>query len=328
MHVSVLAPSLSFPSAAVTVAGTAPSSTLIPCPSCPTPPAEACTASLELPTLHRCLTPANRANYERAVHDALSRALGGGGNGGPGRSHAGDAADADDEVLRCPFCPFTAVRPRSFPLALPLGRPTWSGLLALPLAVAVLALFMLATVHAPALLAFLPPAGPFAGAENGEGEGEGEDEASVFAPLTTLVRSTAHVKLVVRRAAHRLGGPVLRCRARACGRLSCVACGGEVWEGEAECGCLAGGGGGRSKKEGKEGADEGEKGGQTDEKKEKEELRLVVERAMTEAAVRTVRRPSPCSLCRSSPSCVRPADFPPPRPPAHPPSAQSASSAS
>jgi len=82
------------------------------------------------------------------------------------------------------------------------------------------------------------------------------------------------------------GRSILKCgREEECGRESCLGCGGEVWGGEA-CGCF-GGKGGRRVQEG-EGGKEGEVGGERTEEKKREECRLFVERAMSEALIRTV----------------------------------------
>lgn len=75
------------------------------------------------------------------------------------------------------------------------------------------------------------------------------------------------------------GGSILRCgRIDDCGRDSCLGCGGEVWGGVA-CGC----GGAEGRKE------EGVEGGEAkSEDKKKEDCRLYVEKAMSEALIRTV----------------------------------------
>lgn len=109
--------------------------------------------------------------------------------------------------------------------------------------------------------------------------------------VETTGRAASYVKRLVARMTHRRSGATLRCRNASCGRQSCLSCQEEVWDGEPECSCLS-----LRPKSVVKGENEGEKVG--DEEKEKEELRLVIERAMTEAAVRTVR----ASLTSSPPS--------------------------
>jgi hypothetical protein len=267
-HVSVLAPSLTFPDLAAGVLSGP--STLVPCPSCPSPPATACAAEIQLPMLRRHLTPANWTNYERASEEAFSRSL---------RAKRSDAPRAaPEEVLACPFCPDTTLRAVGFPLVQPFAwdpPAAWS-IATLPLAVIAFAFFALATFHARSLPLFLPPA---AVADEAE-------EATIFAPRATIRHTAAYVRDLVRRSAHRLNGATYHCRNPNCGRDSCISCGQEVWDGEGPCPCLASSPPPPPAPLESATSDD-EKGAA--EAKEKEELRLVVERAMTEAAVRTVR---------------------------------------
>lgn len=83
----------------------------------------------------------------------------------------------------------------------------------------------------------------------------------------------------------REGGSILRCgrgekEGGECGRESCLGCEGEVWGGEA-CVCFG-------RKGGRRAEEEGEAGGERTEEKKREECRLFVERAMSEALIRTV----------------------------------------
>lgn len=87
-----------------------------------------------------------------------------------------------------------------------------------------------------------------------------------------------------------VSGKIFRCRRLGgedgeggCGRDSCVGCGKEVWEGEGVCGCWTG-----VEVPSKNDEVDREGGGHPDKQveKEKEELRLVVEGAMSKAAIR------------------------------------------
>lgn len=264
-HVSVLAPSLSF----LDPSSQSGPSTLIPCPSCPSPPITACQAAIELPTLRRHLSPANWTNYERAIEEALSRSLRASGQI--------TSRGAPEEVLACPFCPGTTIRSIGFPLIQPFdwGPPKAWSIVTLPLAVIAFAIFVLATFHAKSLPLFLPPVSAADEAE----------EASPFAPRATIRHTAAYIRDLVRRSTHKLNGATLRCRHPGCGRNSCLSCGREVWDGEGPCPCLASSP--QSSITTQVSTIDGDEK-ETSEMREKEELRLVVERAMTEAAVRTV----------------------------------------
>lgn len=188
-------------------------------------------------------------------------------------------------MLACPFCPDTKIRAVGFPLVQPFcwgPPPAWS-IATLPLAVIAFAFFVLATFHATSLPLFLPPA-------TLADDDAAAEEASVFGPRKTLRQTAAYVRDLVRRSAHKLNGATLHCHNPACGRASCISCSREVWDGEGPCSCLASS---PPPVVAEVSASNDAKG--SAEAKEKEELRLVVERAMTEAAVRTVRTRSALS---------------------------------
>ena len=173
-----------------------------------------------------------------AVDSALSRSLLTSPASGLARAH------------KCPFCPYTVLRPPPYPL-LSRSLSHWT-VLSPHMALARTFLFILAWITNDLSGGRWRMAG------------------------TRLREMTAEVSL-------REGGAIFRCgRTGECGRESCLGCGGEVWGGVV---CCYGGGPGA--------IEEGEKGGEdeSDEarvEKKKEECRLFVERAMSEALIRTV----------------------------------------
>ena len=206
--------------------------TLIPCPS-------SCASSIPHQVLATHLVPSTLRAYSIAIDSALSRALLTSPTHGLAKPH------------KCPFCPFTVLRPPPFPL-LSRSLSHWT-VLSPYLALARTFLFV---------LAFLT----------------GDPSPSRWAAAGVRLREmTAEVAL-------REGGAIFKCaRMGECGRESCLGCGGEVWGGVV---CCYGGGPGAVGARVGESADE-----DTDEvrvEKKKEECRLFVERAMTEALIRTV----------------------------------------
>jgi hypothetical protein len=258
-HVSVLLPTLSFPPPSDDTA-TPPLGTLIPCPSCIPP----CAFSLPLSTLTSYLTPTNLKSYNSTISSAFSRSL-------LQNFSSPTSLSSSITAKKCPFCPYTILLPLPLPLLSSSEYTLFSPILLIHKSI----LFLVTTFLFPYLLT------------------APSSSLSLLAPVIAWRNISSHHDALVERTKLVSSGTIFRCHNmyggsgfpddEVCGRESCVGCGKEVWGGVA---CCDGTG---KKVESVDGASvaAAAAGGEDEEEKSKEELRLAVERAMSEAMIRT-----------------------------------------